>query len=151
MLRTRSPCWNPPRKKSWRFARSPLETPNEPRSASAWCQGTPRVLQGRAKNFEVAVVACQKENSLPRAGWEARSETANCWPYSREMLRTNRRTSDHEYVSVAAASRPGEVGTPSGLLSTARFSSSYRTSSDWVRSNCENGNEASRNPPTDRS
>ena len=109
------------------------------------------MLQGKAKNFDADAVACQNENWLPRAGSERRRERVNRCPRSLEMLRTKRLTSDHEYVSVAAASSPGEVGTPSGLVSTARFSSSYVSESDCERSTSENGNEAVIEPPMDRS
>src|SRR6266404_2594054 len=150
-LRTRFSCWKPPRKKSWRLDRSPFETPNDPRSASTWCQGTPRVLQGSARYFDANAVACQKEKSLPSAGSETRSEREKRWPISDEMLRTKRRASEYDQVSVAAASNPGEVGTLSGLRSTLRFSSEYDNEISCWRSTCENGNAASIDPPSARS
>src|SRR5512144_104947 len=95
----RSACSRPPRKKSCRLERSPRAMPNEARSASTWCQGTPWLWKGRAKNFEAEADACQNENELPIAGSETRKETAKRWPRSLEMLRTNLLASDQEYVS----------------------------------------------------
>src|SRR5882762_6516981 len=135
-LRTTSACWKPPK---------------EPRSASTWCQGTPRVFQGMARNFDAEAVVCQKEKSLPRARSETRRATAKRCPCSAETLRTKRLASENAQVKAAALSRPGEVGTPNGLRSTVRFCSSYDKVTAWLRSICENRNVAAIDPPTDRS
>ena len=67
------------------------------------------------------------------------------------MLRTNLRVSDQEYVKLAAARSPGEVGTPSGFRSTLRSCRSYVSEIAWPCSTSEKGNEAEIDPPIDRS
>src|SRR5258708_39448904 len=125
--------------------------PNEARSASAWCSGRPEDDHGMSRYRETVVENCQKENSLPTAGSDTRSETDNLCPCSEEMLRTNRRASEYDQVSVVAASRPVAMLRRWGFVFCARESSSYCRSSAWLRSTCEKGNDAVSVPPKARS